>query len=62
MFLHIAIPGLERRSGRSKKMASPVKKRVLNENNTFNGNNEKSESSDESSESSDMEEHINQEV
>jgi hypothetical protein len=43
-------------------MAAPVKKRAVNENSNFNGNNEKSDSSDESSESSGMEELINQEV
>jgi hypothetical protein len=43
-------------------MAAPVKKRAVNENSNFNGNDEKSESSDESSENSDMEEYVNQEV
>jgi hypothetical protein len=43
-------------------MAAPVKKRAVNENTNFNGNDEKSESSNESSENSDTEEYINQEV
>jgi hypothetical protein len=51
----------EEEAGR-KKMATPVKKRAVNENSPFNGNNEKSESSNESSESSDMDEYTNQEV
>lgn len=43
-------------------MAAPVKKRSVNENSNFNGNDEKSESSDESSENGDVEKYINQEV
>ncbi|PNF16572.1 BCCIP-like protein [Cryptotermes secundus] len=43
-------------------MAAPVKKRTVNENSNFNGNDGKSESSDESSENGYMEEYINQEI
>lgn len=43
-------------------MAEPIKRRTVNENSNFKGNDDKSESSDESSDSGGMEEHTVEEV